>query len=413
MQLLFTILFFLFVGSPLFALTLQEATEALHKNNTTLAISHQYINKANQKYEQKNAQLYGSFDAISSITKYNEKRTLAPLAPPISPNVATSDTLSSIGISYGVTLFSGFKDSSQIELSSLATQIEQTKHTLTKSQLEFTLQSLFCDIGSLQKNLLASKEYQKALQKIYDFTKYEYDLGKKSQLELLKIEADLEESQSILIEVKTKIDILKYALSVLVYGEKKDFEIEDLEERNLIIELNLENLPKIKLANLGAKSKEKSLQSTNSIYYPRVIFNTSYNDIYGAGEKENITTASFNLSWKLYDFGARESQVQEAKIEQIEAKLELQKTKEEILQSIYEAQKNIEKNEQLFKSATTNLKVAQKTKEIEEVLYKEGQKDISDYLLSMAKFAQNEAKLITTHSALLKSKYYLHSIIKE
>jgi outer membrane protein TolC len=403
----------IFVTCNLYALTLQEATEALHKNNTTLAIFKQQIDKSNQKYEQKNAQLYGSFDAVSSLTKYNEKRTLAPLAPPISPNVPTSDTLTNIGVQYGVTLFSGFKDSSQMELSSLATQIEKTKYTLNKSQLEFTLQSLFCDISSLQKNLLASKEYQKALEKIYDFTKHEYDLGKKSQLELLKIEADLEESKSGLIEVETKIDILKYALSILVYGEKKDFEIEDLEEKNSTVELNVENLLKVKLANLGKKSKEKSLQSTQSAYYPKITFNTSYNDIYGDGEKENITTASLNLSWKLYDFGTRESQVQEAKIEQIEAKLELQKTKEELLQTIYEAQKNIEKNEQLLKSATANLQVAKKTKEIEEIMYKEGQKDIADYLLSMAKFAQSEAKLITTHYALLKSKYYFYSITKE
>ncbi len=403
----------IFVTYNLCALTLEEATEALHKNNTTIAISKQQIDKSYQKYEQKNGALFGSFDAVSSLTKYNDKRTLAPLAPPISPNVPTSDTLTNIGVQYGVTLFSGFKDSSQIELSTLSTNIEQTKHTLTLSQLEFTVQSLFCDISSLQKTLLASKEYQKALEKIYEFTKQEYDLGKKSQLELLKIEADLEESKSSLIEVETKIAILKYSLSILIYGEKKDFEIEDLEEKNSIVELNIENLPKIKLAHLGAKSKEKTLKNTQSAYYPKITFNTSYSDIYGDGEKENITTASLNLSWKLYDFGARASQVQEAKIEQIEAKLELQKTKEELLQTIYEAQKNIEKNEQLLKSATANLQVAQKTKEIEEIMYKEGQKDIADYLLSMAKFAQSEAKLITTHYALLKSKYYFYSITKE
>ncbi len=411
MQFVFIIMILL--TSNIVALTLPQALEELQKNNIKLQISKQQIKKSYQKHEQKNAQLYGSVDAMSSITRYNEKRTLAPLAPPISLNVATSDTLSSMGVSYNVTLFNGFKDSSQIELSSLTTQLEQTKYTLTQSQLEFNVQTLFCDIATLQKNLLTSKEYQKALQKIYDFTKHAYDLGKKSQLELLKIEADLQESQSVLIEVETKIAIFKYALSILIYGEKRDFEIEDLEENNAIVELNLENLPKIKLANLGAKIKEKSMQSIKSEHYPKVIFNTSYSDIYGDGEKENITTATLNLSWKLYDFGVREAQVQEAKIEQIEAKLEVQKTKEELSQSIYEAQKNIEKNEQLLKSATANLKVAQKTKEIEEVLYKEGQKDISDYLLSLAKFTQSETKLMTTKYSLQKSKYYLNTLTKE
>lgn len=313
-----------------YGLSLSEAIVELHKNNIDLQISQQQIKKAQQKRDQKRLAQFGSIDGFGSITKYNEKRTLAPLAPPIAPNVPTDDTLKNIGISYSVTLFNGFKESSQIELSSLITNMEQTKYKLTLSQLEFNVQSLFCDISSLQKNLEASKEYKKALEKIYEFTHQEYDLGKKSQLELLKIEADLATSHNDITELQTKIDILKHSLSILVYGSFVEFELDESELETKIEKFTLENLSQIKLAKLSSHSKEKSLTSINSLYYPKVMFNSSYSDIYGDGQKENISTASVNLVWKLYDFGAREAQVQEAKIEVLQAKLEEQKTKEQI-----------------------------------------------------------------------------------
>jgi len=405
--------FLFFIGTQLVALTLPQALEELEKNNTTLQISQQQIEKSKQRLEQKNAMKYGTIEGLSSITKYNNERTLAPLAPPIAPNVTTSDTLTTLGISYSVTLFSGFKDSSQIELSNIAKNIEQTKHNLTLAQLQFNVQSLFCDILSLDKTLLAWKKHQESIKKLYLFSEQEFNLGKKSQLELLKIESDLQDSNTVLIDLQTKIDILHHSLSLLIYGEKRDFTLENIEFETQNSNFSLDTLQKIYLASLNDKSKAKLLKSSQSAYYPKITFNTSYNNIYGDGEKENITTSNINLVWKLYDFGSREASIQEAKIEQLQAKLELQKTKEEMTQAIFEAQKQVEKNEQLFKSATTNLKLAKKTKYIENILYKEGQKDISDYLLALAKYSQSEANLITTHYALIKSKYYFNSIIKE
>lgn len=291
--------------------------------------------------------------------------------------------------------------------------MEQTKHKLTLSQLEFNVQSLFCDISSLQKNLEASKEYKKALEKIYEFTHQEYDLGKKSQLELLKIEADLANSNNDITELQTKIDILKHSLSILIYGSFVEFKIDESELETKIEKFTLENLPQIKLAKLSSHSKEKSLTSINSSYYPKVMLNSSYSDIYGDGQKENIITVSLNFAWKLYDFGAREAQVQEAKIELLQAKLEEQKTKEQMSQTIFEAQKNIQKNQQLLESSQTNLEVMKKTKQIEEILYKQGQKDISDYLLSLALYTKSVAKNIQAKYTLLKSKYYFNTIVKE
>lgn len=405
--------FLFFIGTQLVALTLPQALEELEKNNTTLQISQQQIEKSKQKLEQKNAMQYGTIEGMSSITKYNNERTLAPLAPPIAPNVTTSDTLKTLGVSYSVTLFSGFKDSSQIELSNIVKNIEQTKHKLTLSQLQFNVQSLFCDILSSNKTLLAWKKYQESIKKLYQFSQKEFNLGKKSQLELLKIESDLQDSNTVLIDLQTKINILNHSLSLLIYGEKRDLTLENIEFETQTLNFSIDTLPKIYLASLNDKSKAKSLKSSQSAYYPKITFNTSYNNVYGDGEKENITTSNINLVWKLYDFGSREASIQEAKIEQLQAKLELQKTKEEIIQTIFEARKQIEKNEQLLQSATTNLKLAEKTKNIENLLYKEGQRDISDYLLALAKYSQSEANLITTHYALIKSKYYFNSIVKE
>lgn len=408
------ILFLLALYShSIFALSLAQAIEALHKNNTEIKISKQEIFKSEQNKKRKNAAQYGSIDMQSSIAQYNQKRTLAPLAPPIAPNIPSDDTLSAVGISYHVTLFNGFKDTSQVELSNIATSMQETKHRLTLSQLEFNVQSLFCDIASLQKMLSSTNEQQKALNTIYEFSQKEYTLGKKSQLELLKIKSDTIKAETTAIELQTKIAILKQSLSLLIYGEDKKFELQESSFDVRVDNFAIDNITQIKLASLSTKAKEKSLQSIKSLYYPRLELVTNYTDVYGDSTKENISSAIVNLSWKLYDFGAREAQVQESNIEQIQAKLELKQTKELMARSIFEAQQNIDKNEQLLKSAKTDLQLAQKTAEIEEIMYKEGQKDISDYLLSLALYSQSKANLANTKYTLLKSKYYFNALIKE
>jgi len=403
----------LFLGVFANALTLSEALEGLHKNNTQIQLSDLKIKKSQEKLAQKRSQQYGSIDGFSSITKYNERRNLAPLAPPIAPNIPTDDTLFNVGVSYNVTLFSGFKDSSQIELSNLATNIEKTKHTLTLFELELNVQTLFCDILALQKTKQGWEEYQKGLEKVYQFTQKEVVLGKKSQLELLKIEAQIEDAKSILIDTKTKIAILKRGLSLLIFGIAKEFEIEEFSMISDLNSVRLENLPSLKIASLGVQSKEKLYQSVKSAYYPKVSFTTNYSDVYGDGEKETIFTSSINLVWKLYDFGATKKGIQEARIEQLESKLELEKRTQEIERNIFDAEQNIEKYLQLLQSAKVNLILAKKTNEIEEVLYKEGQKDISDYLLSMANLRQSEAKLVIAQYGLEKAKYYFNTLTKE
>jgi len=396
-----------------FALNLTEALEDLRKHNTQLKISKQEIVKSEQNQKRKKASQYGSIDVQSSISKYNQKRPLAPLAPPIAPNTPTDDTLSSVGISYRVTLFNGFRDTSQVELSNIATSMQETKHRLTLAQLEFNVQSLFCDIASLKKRLSSTKEHQKALTRIYEFSQKEYALGKKSQLELLKIKSDRIKTETTAIELQTKIAILKQSLSLLIYSDVKDFELHSSSLDVKVGNFTIDNIAQIKFAVLSTKAKEKSLQSSKSLYYPKLDLATSYSDVYGDSTKENISSATLNLNWKIYDFGAREAQVQESNIEQIQANLELKQTKEIMARSIFEAQHNINKTEQLLKSAKIDLQLAKKTAEIEELMYKEGQKDISDYLLSLALYAQSKANLVNTKYALIKSKYYLNTLIKE
>ena len=78
-----------------------------------------------------------------------------------------------MGISYSVSLFTGFKDKSDIEVSKIHHSLQENIHTLTINQMIYNTQAIYLDILSLNNSLKATKSYLKALQALEDNTKKE------------------------------------------------------------------------------------------------------------------------------------------------------------------------------------------------------------------------------------------------
>ena len=90
---------FLITLINLYGLNLEEAINELKKNNIDIQLSQTQIELAQSEQNKKEDSTFGQISTFASYTKYNNPRTLAPLPPPINPNVATSDNLSRVGAS--------------------------------------------------------------------------------------------------------------------------------------------------------------------------------------------------------------------------------------------------------------------------------------------------------------------------
>ena len=409
-------LFFSFFISliNLYALSLDEAITELKKNNIDIQLSQTQIQFAQSEQDQKKDSTFGKVNTIASYTKYNNPRTLAPLTPPINPNVTTSDNLSTLGISYSVSLFSGFKDKSDIEFTKLHLSLQENINTLTIDQMIYNTQALYLDFLSFNSSLKATKSYLKALEVLSDITNKEYSYGQKSLLDTLKIASDIKNVEAQIVQIQTKLYILEDSLSLLIYGESK--KIESFEE---IIDFDikksdyaLDELTSVKIADINTKKTKQKYINAKSNYYPKVNFDTSYSNIYAKNTDETISMASINLNWNFYDFGVSNEISEQAKIAQIQSQLNLNKTKIEIQNKINEANNLIIQNEKLLESSKSQYVLVEKTREIEKLRYDEGIISIDDYLFAISSMEKTNATKIASQYALLKSKYYLEYLTK-
>ncbi len=405
---------FLITLMSLYGLNLEEAIEELKRNNIDIQLSQTQIGFAKSEQNRKEDSRYGKINTFASYTKYNNARTLAPITPPITSTITTSDNLSTLGISYSVSLFTGFKDKSDIEVSKIHHSLQENIHTLTINQMIYNTQAIYLDILSLNNSLKATKSYLKALQALEDNTKKEYKYGQKSLLDTLKIASDIKNVEAEIIQLQTKIYTLKDSLSLLIYGLTKDIEIfEEINYFNIKKDdFKLEDITSIKIANVNIKKAEQKYISTKSNYYPKVNLNTSYSNTYGNGDDETISMVGINVNWNFYDFGVSSELVEQAKITQIQSQLNLNKTKQEIQNKINESKNLILQNKKLLDSTKAQFDLSKKTQDIEKLRFDEGQISIDDYLLAISSAEKINAKKITSLYTLLKSKYYLEYLTK-
>ncbi len=397
-----------------YALTLDKALEVLEQNNLDIKISKNENEISSLSKEEKKASQFGKFNLNSSITKYNEKRTLAPLAPPISSDVVTSDKLSTIGVSYKVTLFNGFALTNEIDIAKLNSFVSQEKEKMTLNQMRYNTQSLFSDILSLQNIKKSYEKYQKTLISLEKIIEKEFEYGKKAQVDIFKIQSDIKKNEAKIIELKSKINILKNSLSLLIYGENKNLEkLENISLKDEDKEYDLENLSQIKVAKSLEKKSNKSYKKALSSYYPTINLEAAYSNTYGEGEKETVSNIGLQLNWNIFDFNVREKNLQKAKIEKLKASLEYKKLKNDYENKIIESQELIKQNESLLNSAISQFKLAQKTTQIEKIRYEEDQISINDYLLAFSNEQQIFANQIQANNNLFKSRFYYQYLTKE
>lgn len=396
------------------ALTLDQALRDLNNNNLDIKISQNESEIALLAKEQKKASQFGVFKFNSSMTKYNEKRTLAPLAPPISSDVTTSDRLTTVGVSYSVMLFNGFGLTNEIAIADLNNFITKEKEKLTLYQMQYNTQVLFSDILSLQNRQRSYEKYQAVLNSLKVIIEKEFEYGKKAKVDIYKIDSDIKKNQAIIIELQTKITILKNSLSLLIYGKIKHLEaLEDIVLVDTEKQYDLKSLPQIKIAQTLQNKSNKNYNTALSTYYPTLSLESAYANTYGAGEKETVSSIALQLNWNIFDFGIREKNLQKAKIEKIKAHLEYEKLHNEYQNKLVEAKELIKQNKSLLSSAKSQLKLAQKTTQIEKIRYEQDQISINDYLLAFSNEQLLQANEIQAQINLLKSQFYFQYLTKE
>jgi outer membrane protein TolC len=417
---------------PLFSSTLDGLIEHAMKHSTVVKQSQAQIELAQANREESKSAHFGSIDLVGSYTRFNLPRTLVPLTPAtilVDPKaVATTKNLFTTGVMYSIPLFTGFAQTRQIEMDSIATRLSQSKLSLTKEQLAFNVASLYLSILALQDMTNAQKQHVEALKKLKNTINNEVKFGKKAQIDLLKAENDLYGNISYLEVIKGNIAITKASLASLVgmdhIGTIKAIKVSVKKPNYSISGLLREtsSLDKVIIADLNLKKAGKGIEKSESSMLPQVSLSSYYGYNYGENDSSNLYSGEFeneknwqiglNAKWTLYDFGKRDAATQKAKIAHMQAEFDKQQMLLDLKKSLIEASEKMKQEYANYRSNTKQLTLAKKSEKIENVRYHNGVSTINDLLYAKSQTHLASAKLIESKYNYQKGKFYMDYLLE-
>ena len=426
-------LYILIFTSISFGQSLNSLIDYALKHSTVVKQSQAQMELAETQREESKSAQFGSIDLVGSYTHYNLPRTLAPLTPAsifTDPTaVPTTNNLFGTGVMYTVPLFTGFAQTRQVEMDSIASQLSQSKLSLTKEQLAYNVASLYLSILALQDMSKAQETHVVALRKLKNIIQKEVFFGKKAQIDLLKAENDLYGNISYLEVLKGNIAMTKASLASLVglkhLGEIKPVKVTVKKPNYSINRLVNEasSLDKVHIAELNIKKANKGIEKSKASKYPQVSLNSYYGYNYGENDGSNKYPGDFNsqenwqigvnAKWTLFDFGKNDAATQKAKIVKMQATFEKQQTLLDLRKSLVEA---YEKMKQEYANYQGNMKqyaLAKKSEEIERVRYKNGVSTINDLLYASSQTHISKAKLIESKYNYQKGKFYMDYLLEK
>ncbi|GEM54990.1 transporter [Flavobacterium branchiophilum] len=203
-------------------------------------------------------------------------------------NQKTLNGAKNSNLTYGVgldwTLFDGMK---------MFAKREQLKvlEKQSASQLKLAIVSKMSELYQTYYGLIQQKQQLKALDTAWTVSKERlqlaqnrYSIGKASKLEVLNAQVDLNSDQSLILQQKQQIKESLIALNQLtnqplehVFEIENDFNIQNLIEKNSLLEKALQQNPQLQTLILSKNAAEWQLKQAKASRYPVVKINTGYN----------------------------------------------------------------------------------------------------------------------------------------
>ncbi|BAU22507.1 hypothetical protein THC_0101 [Caldimicrobium thiodismutans] len=399
-------------------LTIEEAVKLSLERNTE--IRQKFVNKDISKYEtlSKKGERWGTLSGFLNYTHYNFPRALAPEVPV----KATAENIFIPGLKYTLPLFTGFKIEKEIEISKLKENLSDVLLNLTKNEIAFNVRSIYLKILTLQRQKEAMENYNHALTQLYKDIETQVKVGKKPEVDLLKVSYVKRDVESQIIALQNTIETLKETLKILINYPKENFVLKDISVREISgIELSRENFlktyyPKLyssKKAEILKEISRKKIEQAKAPYFPQLILDLDYQKNLGNGKDKEVWQIGFMLNFTLFDFGKRSSDLVASKLSFENSLLEEEKTRLEFEKRLTEAINQIKTAQAEVDAIFNQIKYADEVERIEKIKYEEGVSSLYDYLYAQSQKFISQSKYYEALYNRERSWYYLDYVLEK
>jgi len=410
-----------FLGFSQEILTKQQALKIALKNNFGIKIANNNVKIAKNNSSILNSRFLPSA-AINSGTDYRRNNQKIVFTDPSSGNdaerrgdgVITKTYNTSIGINY--TLFDGMGrkyNYKQLKETYNLTEI-QARQTIENTYLQ--LFTIYFQIARLSENKNNLREALDISQKRLQRAKYQYEYGQATKLEYLNAQVDVNNDSINLITAKQQLSNAKRGLNVILgidkettYTVETNVDYSKLINYSEIEQKTLKNNSLLQQNEKNVAISEFNIKVNKASYFPTLNFNASYG--LNRTENENLVNpfgarlitsnglnAGLNLSWNIFDGGARKTRVKNAVITLDNQKIALEQQKVTIKNNLKNTWENY--NNQLFilKAQEQNVLTTENNFNRTEERFKLGQ-------ITSVEFRQAQINLLNARTALNNAKF--------
>ena len=403
--------------------TLQDCIDYALTNNITLKKSQLQKESATEDLKGAKAALLPSVTASTNQSLGYQPWKDAGISTVTNGMVNTKVDKTSYNGSYSVngqwTVWNGGRNTNTVKLDQIAEQEAELSMQETANNIQERIAQIFAQILYLDENVKVSQQMLETSKKNEERGKEMVNVGKMSKADLAQLtsqrandEYSIVESQSQLLNYKLQLKQLleitdETAFDVAIPEITDERILSEIPSLQSVYEQALLTRPEIERSQLAVKSSDVSLSIAKAGWLPNINLQggvtTSTNSLssigWGSQIKNNVNTSlGLGVSVPITDGRSTKTAVNKAKIQQLQAQLDLQDQQKTLYSNIQQYWLNATTNQQKYKAAQSSVESAQQSYELLSEQFRLGLKNIVELMTG-------KDNLLNARQNQLQSKY--------
>ena len=428
----------LLIGSTAFSQkqwTLQDCIDYALENNITLQKSRLQKESATEELKGAKAALLPTLSASTNQSVGYQPWKDSGMSYVSNGTVNTKIDKTSYNGSYSLngqwTVWNGNRNINTVKLDQLSEEQAELSTQETANSIQERIAQIYAQILYLDENVKVSEQMLETSQKNEERGQEMVNVGKMSKADLAQLSAQRANDEYSIVEAKSQLLNYKLQLKQLLEitdEEQFDVAIPEISDEHIMQEIPsmqavyeqaLLSRPEIERSQLAIKSSDVSLSIAKAGWLPSISLTggvtTSTNSLSGSGwgdqMKSNVNSSlGVGLSMPIYDGRSTKTSVNKAKIQQLQAQLDLQDQQKTLYSDIQQFWLNAWTNQQKYKAASSSVESARQSYDLLSEQFRLGLKNIvelmtgKDNLLS-AQQNQLQSKYLTLYNMQMLSFY--------
>lgn len=403
--------------------TLQECIDYAMENNITLQKSKLQKSTATETLKGSKAALLPTFSASTNQTLGYQPWKDTGMAYVSNGTVNTKVDKTSYNGSYSVngqwTVWNGNRNFNNIKRDRLAEEEAELSAQETANSIQERIAQLYAQILYMAENVTVNEQMLETSKKNEDRGREMLEVGKMSKADLAQLSAQRANDEYSIVEAKSQL--MNYELQLKQLLEITDEErfqvaipkigddqiLAEIPAMQTVYEMALVNRPEINRYQLAINRSDVNLSIAKAGWMPTVNLTggvtTSTNSLSGTGWgsqfKSNVNTSlGLGVTMPIYDGRSTKTSVNKAKIQQLQARLDLQDMQKDLYSDIQSYWLNAWTNQEKYKAASSSVESAQQSYDLLSEQFRLGLKNIVELM-------SGKDKLLEAQQNLLQSKY--------